>query len=177
MGRQLGFLDPKTVEQRQSFPIAPLCNLHNIGIGRWVYQHHDNAYVQPMCPPDAGPKAKCQRGEGSRFAFKEADPETATWAPLRCSVPDFQWHPNNVLQCAAMKNINKIVILGGSTSRYIMGDFKKWMKGDIQTGGGNIHTKEQTSAAVSDQLYLEAMQETSADPRGWAKFLKDRKFH
>ena len=169
--RQLLLLDPKIVEARQPTHILPPCNVQDIGLGRWIYQHHDAAV--------------------STFKFKEADPASATWAPLRCFVPHLEWHPSSVLECAAVKNINKIVILGGSTSRYILGDFKNWLEmGDnnknlsnnLQT---NTHSKEQISASImGNQLYLEAIQQTlCADPSGcllnccWSEFLQNPKFY
>ena len=76
--------------------------------------------------------------------------------------------------------INKIVVMGGSTSEYLLTDFKNWLNG---TRRENKHTKDRTGGVVSFRsgrsLELKVEHQSSANPRirGWPAFFQTSHNH
>ena len=185
-----GLIDPKTVEVN-SYSLAgygfgdeaaaaasdasdllPPCGLHNVGTGRWTYEHH---------PAKAGVRMRNGRRTGG-FPFSEADPSTARWTPLGCALPDLDWRPSEVVRCAEGRGIRSIVLLGGSTSGYILKDFEAWMARDDEDGPippGLVDYPDKGGTWVSKTvrgLQLEFLHMTSAEPAQWSRFLDDPRF-
>ena len=123
------------------------CSLNNVGLGRWTYEH-------------TGALGKI---------FNEAIIPTAQWTPLDCILSPLEWSARAVEQCAAAKGISNILTMGGSTSAYILTDFKNWLTGSRKN---NLHTKNRTGGVVRS-LHLWHMHQSSADPNAglWAEFL------
>ncbi|EJK66090.1 hypothetical protein THAOC_13003 [Thalassiosira oceanica] len=172
--RRLGLhlIDPHTIEIKGEVPAAaafdvssdqllPPCGLHNVGTGRWTYEHHPAL-------------------EGN-FPFKEADPSTAQWTPLACTLPDLDWRPSEVVRCAEGRGIRSIVLLGGSTSAYIIEDFKHWLEQDDGDGLStpelvNFHGKNRGNNALVRGLQLQAIHMSSARAGAWNRFFDDPRF-
>ncbi|EJK49738.1 hypothetical protein THAOC_31351 [Thalassiosira oceanica] len=147
------------------------CGLHNVGTGRWTYEHH---------PASAGGRIRDGRRVGG-FPFSEADPSTARWTPLACSLPDLDWRPSEVVRCAERRGIRSIVLMGGSTSGYILKDFQHWMARDDEDGPippelVNYHDKGRWAAAEVRGLQLEFMHMSSAEPAQWSRFVDEPRF-
>ena len=151
--------------------LLPPCGLHNVGTGRWLYEHR---------PAVAG--SRMRNGRMTRgLPFSEADPSTARWAPLTCSLPDLDWRPSEVARCAERRGIKSILLLGGSTSGYIVKDFQHWMERDDEDGPipanlVNYHDKGTWVEATVRGLTLKFYYKISADPTLWADFLDDARF-
>ena len=140
-----------------SAPQAVNCSLQDVGLGRWTYE------------------SRAAKDNVTGFEFREVDVCTARWTPLGCVVPSFTWNPQSVDRCTSSMRINKIVVMGGSTSEYLLTDFKNWLNG---TRRENKHTKDRTGGVVSFRsgrsLELKVEHQSSANPRigGWPAFFQ-----
>lgn len=136
------------------------CTVSNVGLGRWTYEHLPS-------PRNSG------------VQFREAKVNTAQWTPLDCILPRdaLTWTPKGVHECTFSKNISNVVIMGGSTSTYILTDFRYWLEGNTKRRA-NFHSKDRQGANNVSGLDLQPYRLKSAKPLddSWQNFLQTEKY-
>ena len=134
------------------------CTVSNVGLGRWTYEH--------LPSPRNG------------VQFREAKVNTAQWTPLDCLLPRdaLTWTPQGVHECTFSKNISSVVIMGGSTSTYMLTDFRYWLEGTQKKR--NFHSKDRQGANNVSGLDLQPYKLSSAKPvdANWQNFLLAEKY-